>query len=119
MSENKGLTIVGYILIAILLSPIIAVLLYLILGGLIFYILAIYNRVKNGKSDIKEGKDYKTASSLFFLVAIIITFFVYRGNNLTFNVFSLRDFFVCQLIAFIGFIPLVIYYYRKIKHLDK
>ena len=26
---------------------------------------------------IKEGKDYKTASSLFFLVAIIITFFVY------------------------------------------
>ncbi len=115
MQENKAITILGYILIFILLSPIIAIMLYLIIGGGLFYFLAIYNRVKNGKSDIKEGKEYKTISTILFLIAILVVFFIYSSNKIAFNIFTWRDFFVCQAIAFIGFIPLNIYYYKKIK----
>ena len=118
MKENKALTILGYILIFILLSPITAIMLYLGVGGSLFYFLAIYNRIKNGKSDIKEGKEYKTVSTILFLLTILIIFFIYRSNNLTFNVFTWRDFFVCQGVAFVGFIPLDIYYYKKLHQKD-
>lgn len=119
MRESRGLTIVGYILIFILLSPIIAILLYLIIGGGLMYFLAIYNRVKNGKMDVKEGREFKTVSTVLILIGILVVFLIYRNNNLTFNVFTWRDFFVCQIVAFIGLIPMNIFYYRKIKHLDQ
>ncbi len=119
MRESRGLTIVGYILIFILLSPIIAILLYLIIGGGLMYFLAIYNRVKNGKMDVKEGREFKTVSTVLILMGILVVFLIYRNNNLTFNVFTWRDFFVCQIVAFIGLIPMNIFYYRKIKHLDQ
>jgi len=119
MRESRWLTIVGYILIFILLSPIIAILLYLIIGGGLMYFLAIYNRVKNGKMDVKEGREFKTVSTVLILMGILVVFLIYRNNNLTFNVFTWRDFFVCQIVAFIGLIPMNIFYYRKIKHLDQ
>ena len=119
MKENKGLSILGYILIFILLSPIIAILLYVGIGGLLFYILVIYNRVKNGKTDPKEGKAYKIASTLVFVAGLFVAYMVFSNNGWQFNIFSLNTFITAQIITFIGFIPVDIYYFSKIKHLDK
>ncbi|MBO5542663.1 MAG: hypothetical protein J5936_04420 [Acholeplasmatales bacterium] len=115
MKDNKFLTILGYILIIILLSPIIAVLLYLIIGGALFYSVTIYDRIKYGPSNIKEGKDYKLISTLLFIAAILIMFIIYNKNGLKFDIFTWRDFFACQGIAFVGFIPLVLYHLKRMK----
>lgn len=119
MKENKGLSIFGYILIFILLSPIIAVLLYVLLGGALLYTLVIYNRVKNGRTAPKEGKSYKIASTLVFMLAIGISFYVFSSNGWSFNLLDIKTFITCQIVAFVGFIPVVIYYLQKIKHIDK
>ena len=119
MKENKGLSVLGYILIFILLSPIIAVLLYVLLGGLLLYILVIYNRVKNGRTDPKEGKSYKIASTLVFMLGIGISFTVFSSNDWTFNLLDIKTFITCQIVTFVGFLPVVLYYFQKIKHMDK
>ena len=69
--------------------------------------------------DVKEGREFKTVSTVLILMGILAVFLIYKNNNLTFNVFTWRDFFVCQIVAFIGLIPMDIFYYRKIKHLDQ
>jgi len=114
MRDSKLLTIIGYILIFILLSPIIAASIYLAIGGSLFYFIVIYSRVKYGKSDVRAGKEYKLVSTLLTLAAILVVYIVYRKNGLEFDIFTWRDFFVCQGIAFISFLPLVWYHKKRI-----
>ena len=119
MKENKLLTILGYILIIILLSPIIAVLLYLILGGALLYTVTIYDRVKYGPSNVKEGKEYKLVSTLLFIASVLVMFIIYNKNGLQFNIFTWREFFVFQGIAFISFMPIVIYHLKRMKNIKE
>ena len=119
MSDNKALTIIGYILIFILLSPIIAILLYVGVGGLLFYILAITSRVKKGRLQKGEGKIYKYVATGFFLIGIFVAAMIYRNNEWTFTVFNWKDVITANIIAFVGFFPLVIFYFLKLKKVEE
>ena len=112
MKDNKAVTIIGYILIGILLLPIIAVGLYVGLGAILFYILLIIDRVKNGKSDVKEGRTYKTVSGILITIATILAFVIFKPEL---NIFNLKTYFIIQGIIFIGLIPLCIYKTIKIR----
>lgn len=120
MRENKALSILSYIVIGIILIPIIAILLYVIFGISLFLILYIINRIKYGKSDPKEGKNYKLTSSIIIIVGAIIMVFGFNINfNLipdwNFNEFNWIGYFSLQLLIFIGIIPLDFFFIKKLK----
>lgn len=108
---NKVLKVLGYILIGIVLLPIIAIGLYVALGGSLFLGLYIYNRKKNGPNDPREGKPYKIASTILFLIGMV---FLYLINQVKF--ISWQGYLWIQLVVFIGLLPICYYQYKLIKH---
>lgn len=108
---KKLLRISGYILVGILLLPMIAVGLYFILGGSLFFGLYVYNRKKNGPQDPKGGRDYKIASSIIFIVGLIFLVFYMKVNFI-----SWQGYLWVQLLTFAGMLPLCWYQYRLIKN---
>lgn len=120
MRESKGLDVLSYIIIGIVLLPIIAVLLYVIFGVWLFIILYIIARKKCGKMDPKESKDYKIASTVILILGALIMVFGFKINfNLipdwNFNNINYVGYFCLQLLVFVGLIPLDVFYWKKIK----
>ena len=113
IEDNKIITIIGYILIGILLLPLIAIGIYIGIGAILFYILFIIDRVKNGENNIKDGKGYKTASGIFALIATGAAIIIFRPEL---NIFNIETFFIVQGVVFIGLLPLSYYKYLRIRH---
>ena len=78
MKESKGLTILSFIVVGIFLLPIIAVLLYVILGASLFMVLYILTRKKVGKIDSKEGKYFKIASTIILVLGAFLMVFIHN-----------------------------------------
>lgn len=103
--------ILGYIFIGIVLLPIVAIGLYLLLGGSLFIILYIINRKKNGKTNPNEGKVCKTASTIIIIILCFIVFYFYKVTP-----FSLKGYFLTQGVTFIGLLPMCYYFFICLKN---
>lgn len=114
---RKFLTILGWIFLAILLSPLIAIALYLIVGGSLFFILYLICRIKYGPIDRKEHKLYSTISTILILLELLFAYIlISRIENYTFVFWSWQTYLGLQAITFIGLIPIDIFYIKKLKH---
>lgn len=98
---NKGLRILGFIVLGIILIPLIVIAAYVLLGASVFALLYFINRKKNGTVDLNEGKNYKIVSTLFFIGALLIAYFV--G---TLNIFTWQGYLWLQFVVFIGMLPM-------------
>ena len=115
METSKPIRILGYILIGIVLLPIIAIGLYVALGGGLFLFLYIKNRIKNGKQDPKQGKTYKTvATILFFITMLIMAIILYQTVG-SINLLSWQGYLGVQAVVFISMLPMCIYQYKSLK----
>lgn len=108
---NKFIRFLGYALIGILLLPMIAIGLYFILGGSLFFGLYVYNRKKNGPRDPRGGRNYKIISSFLFLIGLVVLVFYMKINFI-----SWQGYLWVQLLTFVGMLPLCFYQYRLIKN---
>ncbi len=108
---NKFLKILGYTLLIIILIPIAVIGLYLAVGGILFIVLYILNRKKNGPIDAVEGKTYKIASAILFIIGITVLFYIYKVNF-----FSIEAYLWMQLITFIGLLPVCYFLFNLIKN---
>lgn len=108
---NKVVKVLGYILIAIVLLPIIAIGLYVFVGASLFLCLYIINRKKNGPSNPREGKPYRIISTILFILGLILLYFVGKINFL-----SWQGYLWLQLVVFVGMLPICLYQYKLIKH---
>ncbi len=120
MQESKGLAILGYIVIGIVLIPIAFILLYILLGISLFAVLYILARKKQKHFDPKDGKNYKLASSLILVIGAVIMILGFKINfniipEWNFSVINWQGYLWLQLLVFIGLIPMDIFLYRKIK----
>lgn len=106
----KAGRVIAYILIGILLIPVLALCLYLALGGSLFIVLYVYNRKKNGLMDIKEGKNYKIVSTILFIIGFLILFSMEK-----IHFFSWQSYLWIQLVTFIGLLPMCYFQYKRIK----
>ena len=115
MEASKPIRIIGYILIGIVLLPIIAIGLYVAVGGGLFLFLYIKNRIKNGKQDPKAGRTYKTVSTiLFFITMLILAIILYQTIG-SINLLSWQGYLGVQIVVFVSMIPMCIYQYKSLK----
>ena len=124
MKESKGLTILSFIVVGIFLLPIIAVLLYVILGVSLFMVLYILTRKKVGKIDSKEGKYFKIASTIILVLGAFLMVFIYNINfnivpDWDFNNLNWSGYLWLQLLVFVGLIPMDIFLINKIRNEKK
>ncbi len=103
--------VLGYILIGIILLPLALVALYLSLGGGVFILLYIKNRMKYGKMNNPASKPYKNLSAVLI---ILLSLFIYMQFGIA--PLTVVGYFKIQLIVFIGLIPMCIYFLKNLKN---